>query len=88
MLTYIPLLQENYHSQPHQVRAFTLTTILISYNDSKRGINSYHKPDGITPHVIEQKNIKQDQSTLLKFALILSTSIKIIIVSTITNIHR
>ncbi|KAH0851765.1 LOW QUALITY PROTEIN: hypothetical protein HID58_094489 [Brassica napus] len=29
----------NYHSQPHLDRASTLTTILISYNASKRGIN-------------------------------------------------
>ncbi|CAN6997616.1 unnamed protein product, partial [Brassica rapa subsp. trilocularis] len=33
----------NYHSQPHLDRASTLTTILISYNASKRRINCYPK---------------------------------------------
>ncbi|CAN6855266.1 unnamed protein product [Brassica oleracea] len=39
MLTNITLIQENYHSQPHQDRTFTLTPTLISYNASKRRIN-------------------------------------------------
>ncbi|CAN6970129.1 unnamed protein product, partial [Brassica rapa subsp. trilocularis] len=34
---------ENYHSQPHLDRASTLTTILVSYNASKRRINCYPK---------------------------------------------
>ncbi|CAN6905633.1 unnamed protein product, partial [Brassica oleracea] len=76
MLTNIPLLQGNYHPQPHQDRAFTLTMTLISYNASKRGINCYPKPDGITPHGIEQQDSKRDQSTVFKFTLLLSTSIK------------
>ncbi|CAN7110499.1 unnamed protein product, partial [Brassica rapa subsp. narinosa] len=33
------IILRNYHSQPHMDRASTLTTILISYNASKRGIN-------------------------------------------------
>ncbi|CAN7132843.1 unnamed protein product, partial [Brassica rapa subsp. narinosa] len=57
--------QGNYHSQPHLDRASTLTTILISYNASKRGINVYPKPHS-----------KRHQSTFLKFTLQLSTSIK------------
>ncbi|CAN7046828.1 unnamed protein product, partial [Brassica oleracea var. botrytis] len=39
--------QGNYHSQPHLDRASTLTTILISYNASKRRINCYPKHDVI-----------------------------------------
>ncbi|CAN7132155.1 unnamed protein product, partial [Brassica rapa subsp. narinosa] len=31
----------NYHSQPHQDCAFTLTTTYISYNAFKRGISYY-----------------------------------------------
>ena len=73
MLTNISLLQKNYHSQPHQDRAFTLTTTLISYNASKRGIKCYPKPDGIDN---------------IKITLLLPTSIKIIIVSVSTNSHR
>ncbi|CAN6971802.1 unnamed protein product, partial [Brassica rapa subsp. trilocularis] len=34
-------MKENYHSQPHLDRTSTLTTILISYNASKRRINCY-----------------------------------------------
>ncbi|CAF1764119.1 unnamed protein product [Brassica napus] len=66
----------NYHSQPHKDHAFTLTTTLISYNASKRGINCYPKPDGITPHGIEPQDRKRHQSTVLKFTLPLPTSIK------------
>ncbi|CAN7091432.1 unnamed protein product, partial [Brassica rapa subsp. narinosa] len=55
----------NYHSQPRLDRASTLTTILISCNASKRGINCYPKPHS-----------KRHQSTFLKFTLQLSTSIK------------
>ena len=64
MLTNIPLLQGNYHSQPHQDRAFTLTTTLISYNASKRGINCHPKSDGITPHGIEQQHTKPQNQLL------------------------
>ncbi|CAN6975238.1 unnamed protein product [Brassica rapa subsp. trilocularis] len=77
----------NYHSQPHQDCAFTLTTTLISYNASKRGINCCHKPDSITPYRIELQDNKRDQSTIFKFTLLLPTSIKIIIVSVSTNSH-
>ncbi|CAG7862162.1 unnamed protein product [Brassica rapa] len=52
MLTNITLIQENYHSQPHQDRTFTLTPTLISYNASKRRINCYHKPDSKRHHSI------------------------------------
>ncbi|CAN7070060.1 unnamed protein product, partial [Brassica rapa subsp. trilocularis] len=43
---------ENYHSQPHQDRTFTLTPTLISYNASKRQINCYPKPDSKRHHSI------------------------------------
>ncbi|CAN7049400.1 unnamed protein product [Brassica rapa subsp. trilocularis] len=55
----------NYHSQPHLDRASNLTTILISYNTSKRRINCYPKPHS-----------KRHQSTFLKFTLQFSTAIK------------
>ncbi|CAN7093876.1 unnamed protein product [Brassica rapa subsp. narinosa] len=46
-------------------RASTLTTILVSYNASKRGINCYPKPHS-----------KRHQPTFKKFTLPLPTSIK------------
>ena len=75
MLTNISFLQGNYHLQPHLDHASSLTTILISYNASKRGINYYPKPDAKTPHGIKQQRSKQHQSTVLNFTLPIPTSI-------------